>query len=289
MALIVVCLIGAEGRPVQPVTNPQQHQQIYQPGVRNSFDEHALNAKEMNLVLNQLRRKTGFVQMRFDDAGFLRVDDRQDFVGGSVLARKLVLAAIDGKNAVVLQSHNCSQEIGFARRGYETHSSHWRTDLQIIATPIEIDFDDFKHLHGHSEAIAAFDLGFVILHELCHAVLGLSDYSAKLNSAGNCENYVNGIRRELGVPERQQYAANVSLKKMFSFSPSVETATLHFLQTKPGRRHGSRAKTKTLFLRWEVQLVGGKSDYFAFSKRKPKLDSEIAQQKSLSQVTSREE
>ncbi len=288
VVFIVMCVIEAECSSVQAAIKSQQDQGIYQSGVRNSFDEHALSVTELNLVLNQLRKKTGFVRMRFDSAGFLRIDDRQDFVGGSAWARELVLAAIDGKKAVVLQSHHRSEEIGFARRGLETHSEHWRTALQIIATPIEIDFEDFKHLHGNSEAIAAFDLGFVILHELCHAVLGLSDFSAKLNPAGNCENYVNRIRRELGVPERQQYAANVSLKKMFSFGPSVETATLHFLKTKPGRRPGSRVKTKTLFLRWEVKLVGGESGHFALPKRRSKSDSEIARQESALQVISRE-
>ncbi len=287
-ALVVVCLVGAECRPIQMANNSQQTQQIYKPGLRNSFDEHALNATELNLVLNQLQKKTGFVRMRFDNDGFLRVDDRQDFVGGSARARELVLAAIDGKKVVVLQSHNRSPEVGFARRGYETRSVHWQADLKITSTPIEIDFDDFKHLRGHTEAIAAFDLGFVILHELCHAVLGLSDVSDELNPAGGCENYVNQIRRELGMPERQHYLADVTFKKMFSSAPSVETATLRFAKTKPGRRPDRRAKKKTLFLRWEVPAVGGKSDNTALPKMKPKLESDVAMRQLMLQIASQE-
>jgi len=286
VTIIFACLIGAECSPIESANNSQQCQPIYQSGLRNSFHEHALNVTELNLVLNQLRKKTGFVRMRFDNDGFLRVDDRLNFIGGSALARELVLAAIDGKKVVVLQSHNRSPEIGFARRGYETHSVHWRTDMKITSTPVEIDFDDFKHLRGHSEAIAAFDLGFVILHELCHAVLGLSDFTEKSNPAGHCENYVNQIRRELGMPERQQYLADVTVKKMFSSAPSVETATLHFAKIKPGRRPGRRAKKKMLFLRWEVSAVGGRSDYSALPKMKSKLESGVAMRQSVLQAAS---
>jgi hypothetical protein len=287
VTIILACLIGAECSDIQSA-NSQQCQRIYQSGLRNSFGEQALNATELNLVLNQLRKKTGFVRMRFDNDGFLRVDDRLNFIGGSALARELVLTAIDGKKVVVLKSHNRSPEVGFARRGYETNFVHWRADLKIVSTPIEIDFDDFKHLRGHTEAIAAFDLGYVILHELCHAVFGLSDFTEKSNPAGHCESYVNQIRRELGMPERQQYMADVAVKKVFSSAPSVEMATLHFAKIKPGRRPGSRAKKKTLFLRWEVSAVGGRSEYSALPARKSKSELDVALRQSVLQAASRE-
>jgi hypothetical protein len=57
--------------------------------------------------------------------------------------------------------------------------------------------------------VEAFDPGFAILHELCHAVLELRDPSTGVKAEGDCESYVNRIRRELEMPERLRYAAAV--------------------------------------------------------------------------------
>ncbi len=286
-ALVVVCLAGAgwfpthpvSGQETEPVTlhgaaaldqlksensplesvaprNPVRDRQIYRPGLRNSFEGHQLSAEELNLVLTQLRRKTGFARMRFDEDGFLTVDDRSQIAGGSAVARELLLAAVDGKKSINLQSHNRSPEVIFARVGEGEIFKGWRSDRQIEVAPIEIDFDDFNHLRGHKEAMEAFDLGFVILHELCHAALELRDPSAGENAAGDCESYVNRIRRELGMPERQQYEASAYRLTTFSSGSTVRIAELSFAQTEPGREPGSRAKTKKLSLRWNVQRVG---------------------------------
>jgi len=252
-ALVVVCLAGAGWFGTQPVSG--QDQQIFRPGLRNSFMEHQLSAEELNLVLAQLRRKTGFTRMRFDEAGFLTIDDRSQVAGGSALARELVLAAVDGKKSINLQSHHRSPEVVFARVGKAMNYTGWRSDEQILATPIEIDFADFKHLRGHRKVLEAFDPGFVILHELCHAALELRDTEG-VNAEGDCESYVNRIRRELGMPERRQYVATVSLRTISVSRPTTKVAELIFTQTKPGREPESRAKTKRLYLRWDAEQVG---------------------------------
>jgi hypothetical protein len=229
---------------------PAPDQQVFRPGLRNSFMGNQLSAEELNLVLAHLRSKTGFTRMRFDGAGFLTIDDRSQIAGGSALARELLLAAVDGKKSINLQSHNRSPEVVFARVHRSEIYSGWPSGAQIEVTPIEIDFADFKHLRGHRKVLEAFDPGFVILHELCHAALELRDTAAE-NSAGDCESYVNRIRRELGMPERRQYAADVYWRAISVSRPTARVAELIFTQTKPGR-----AKTKRLYLRWDAEQVG---------------------------------
>jgi hypothetical protein len=253
-ALVVVCLAGAGWFGTPSVSG--QDQQIFRPGLRNSFLGHQLSASELNLVLEHLRRKTGFTRMRFDEAGFLTIDDRSQIAGGSAAARELLLAAVDGKKSINLQSHNRSAKVIFAGVGEGVKYINWRPEAQILTAPIEIDFADFNHLHGPRKAMEAFDLGFVILHELCHAALGLRDYSADVNAEGDCESYVNRIRRELGMPERRQYAANVYRRTVSTSGMTAKTAELIFTQTEPGREPESRAKTKNLYLRWDTAQVG---------------------------------
>jgi hypothetical protein len=267
VALIVICLSlsaqaeekkHSEKSPPEAAVpgDPAKDPQIFRPGLRNSFVERQLSAKELNLALTQLRHKTGFAQMRFDKDGFLTIDDRRQIVGGSAAARELVLAAVDGKKSINLQSHNRSPNVAFGRLGEGVKYIRWQTDVQIDLTPIEIDFADFNHLRGDPKAVAAFDPGFVILHELCHAALELRDPLAGMKVAGDCESYVNRIRRELGMPERQQYAATAYRQTTFPSGSTVRIAELIFAQTEPGREPESRAKTKTLYLTWDAQRVG---------------------------------
>ncbi|MGH9839288.1 MAG: hypothetical protein ACREEM_10940 [Blastocatellia bacterium] len=241
---------------LQAAMDSAQDQRIYRPGLRNSFAEHPLSATELDAALTELRHKTGFVRMRFDEAGFLTIDDRSEISGGSAAARELLLAAVDGKKSINLQSHNRSPEVIFARLSEGVKYIGWPSDVQIVAAPIEIDFDDFNHLRGDRKAVEAFDPGFVILHELCHAVLELRDPSAGVNAAGDCESYVNRIRRELGMPERQQYAATPYRRTNTLTGPIVGIAELIFAQTEPGREPEKPAKTKTLYLKWNVRQVG---------------------------------
>jgi hypothetical protein len=233
-----------------------QDQQTYRPGLRNSFLGHPLSKEELNRVLTQLQRKTGFMQMRFDEAGFLTIDDRSQIAGGSASARELLLATVDGKKSINLQSRNRSPEVAFGRVYGSADYSDWRSEERIAVEQVVIDFADFNHLRGHTKAVEAFDLGFVILHELCHAVLELHDPSAGVSAAGDCETYVNRARRELGMPERQQYGATAYMRKIFAFSPTSKIAELIFAQTAPGREPGRRAKTKRLRLTWDARLVG---------------------------------
>src|SRR5215510_3687244 len=46
-----------------------------QPGLRNSGGSRRLNASQLQMALESLRHKSGFLEMRFDESGYLRLGD----------------------------------------------------------------------------------------------------------------------------------------------------------------------------------------------------------------------
>lgn len=66
-----------------------------------------------------------------------------------------------------------------------------------------IDFADFRQVTGDKQALAAFDVGWAVLHEIDHVVEGSEDPEQEV--AGDCEDHVNRMRRELGLPVRNNY------------------------------------------------------------------------------------
>src|SRR5262245_17416283 len=65
----------------------------YRGGLRNSPGERRLDAKRLDAILTSLRDKTGLLEMRFDENGFLSLGDQTKFSGGSATARALLDAA----------------------------------------------------------------------------------------------------------------------------------------------------------------------------------------------------
>lgn len=223
----------------------------YQSGVRNSV-EHGLNPKQIEKLLKSLREKTGFTEMRFDETGFLRLGDRSMPAGGSATARELLIAAVDRACAIDLESHDRSSRIAFAQLGKPLVFISLATGARIEVNPIEIDFSDFAHLRGDKAVLAAFDVGFVVLHELAHAVLGLHDLTDEANGPGECEEYVNRIRRELDLPERQNYIAQTHRVRSLGSGTPLSQAELLF--TRMAEQEG-RAKKQSFNLTWDAESV----------------------------------
>jgi hypothetical protein len=69
---------------------------------------------------------------------------------------------------------------------------------------IGIDFDDFKELRGDKKVLEANSVGLIALHEIEH---GLHGHTRDIGpEPGDVERkYINPIRRELRLPERQFY------------------------------------------------------------------------------------
>jgi hypothetical protein len=225
----------------------------YQGGLRNSAGPRQLNAKQLEQLLHSLRAKTGFLELSFNDEGFLALGDATNFSGGSETARALIAAAVKISHVIELECHNRSALIAFARLGQPIIYISMATKRQIEAYPVEIDFNDFNHLRGDKRVLAAFDLGFVVLHELAHAVLGLHDTIEEADSPGQCEEHINRIRRELNLPERQHYVARTFLMAASASYKTTRQAELIFAQAVEQQ---GRMKLEKLILNWEAERVG---------------------------------
>jgi hypothetical protein len=225
----------------------------YHGGFRNSPDAKKLNDKQLDSVIKSLRDKSGFLEIGFDENGFLTLGDRSKFAGGSTTARELLSATVETNSAVDLEAHNNSPVVAFARLAKPTIYHSRATGRSIDVYPIEIDFSDFSKLRGDKKVLAAFDIGFVILHELGHAVLGLRDALNESQGVGECEEYINRIRRELNLPERQNYIARTHLSLISTSLKSIQRAELFFTD--------SGDKARKLALSWEAPLVGPVKQY----------------------------
>ncbi|MEP7340361.1 MAG: hypothetical protein ABI977_21695 [Acidobacteriota bacterium] len=252
-AFVQVCLLALlVGTLCDPAMAAIKDLLRYQSGVRNSV-ELALNAKQIEILLKSLREKTGFLEMHFDETGFLKLGDRTKPAGGSATARELLIAAVDRTHAIDLENHDRSSRIAFAQLAKSLVYMSRATGAQIEVYPIEIDFSDFAHLRGDKAVLVAFDIGFVVLHEFAHAALGLRDSPGETGDPGECEEYINRIRRELDLPERQNYVARTYRKKIFPGEKLLPQAELLFART---FEQQGRAKTQTFNLTWDSEPVG---------------------------------
>jgi hypothetical protein len=240
----------------------------YRGGLRNSPGEHKLNAKQLDAVLASLREKAGLLEMRFDENGFLALGDHTKFSGGSAIARALLNAAASMAHAVDLESHMYSYQVAFARLAAPVTYRNYSSGAKIDVFPLEIDFSDFSKLRGDHQALAAFDPGFVILHELGHAALGLRDASGDPLGLGECEALINRIRRELDLPERQTYVAQTITAP--AFNPTHGSIRLAELVFALATEKQGRPRIEKFNLWWEASKVGPITEVPAQSAAKPR-------------------
>jgi len=228
----------------------------FRAGLRNGSGSRKLKLDQLKATLESLRGKTGFLDMRFDEAGFLTLGDRTRFTGGSSSARELLIATVDGRQAIELEAHNNSPQIAFARLTAGNILTGFQTGARIEVRQVQLDFADFAELRGEREAVAAFDLGFAVLHELVHSVLSLSDVVSETTELGACDEQINRMRRELNLPERQGYSARAR-SKMHSSNGTTRLAELVFAyeRVKP-----ASAGSKLFYLRWDAKRVASAAE-----------------------------
>jgi hypothetical protein len=251
-ASLLVVLLLSSASLLRAEANPPGDPLTYRGGIRNSTGKHRLKEKELQRVLTSLAEKTGFQELGFDGDGFLTIGDPNHFVNGSITARRLLMDAVDFPSQFHLENHSYSSKVVFANLGKSTLYFNMRTKAQIEHQPLRIDFTDFGKLMGAKEVLASFDLGMTLLHELVHGVLKLHDSVNEWEEVGDCERYVNTMRKELGLPERQQYIA----RSQTIISPlgwTIKMAELQFART--DFRHG-KLKTDEFKLSWDVNRVG---------------------------------
>ena len=193
----------------------------------------------------KLRKISGWPDLRFDDTGILRQGPRH-FIGGSKGARELLTKVMLGTNAIVLEDASRNLDVVFMR----VIPGQWKTGNGPPAFVIQIDFVDFDRVIGDQPAREAFDVGWALLHELEHVANDSLDAQV-FGETGDCEQRINQMRAECGLPQRTEY--------FYTFSPLTRNSTfssrlvrLAFEQTASGS-----GKKRRYWIVWDANLVGG--------------------------------
>jgi len=198
-------------------------------------------------LATSLRAITGLPNLKFDATGALRLDG--DVASrGSESARALLSQALKGPNVIIIEDASSRSDVGFARvvpgrwlRGDSTNPP---------AFVVLIDFNDFRRLSGDAEARAAFDVGWGLLHEIDHVVHDSEDAQDE-TAIGECEDHINRMRLELGLPVRVDYFfSRAYLKADANFSA-------RYVRLSFERRDQTSLQTKRYWLVWDAMTVGG--------------------------------
>jgi hypothetical protein len=194
-----------------------------------------------------LRAITGLTDLEFDSDGSLRFDG-DVATRGSESARALLSQALKGPNVIIIEDASSRSDVGFARvvRG------RWQRDdsTNPPAFVVLIDFTDFRRLSGDAEARAAFDVGWGLLHEMDHVVRDSEDAQDQA-TIGECEDHINRMRLEVGLPIRVDYFfSRAYLKADANFSA-------RYVRLSFERRDETSLQTKRYWLVWDAATVGG--------------------------------
>ncbi|MGE0392975.1 MAG: hypothetical protein AB7I25_04405 [Vicinamibacterales bacterium] len=165
--------------------------------------EHALADASRRTLVTSLRRITGLPDIVFSADGRIEIGTGRRG-GGSRIAEDVLRTALASGDVFVIQDHSGSPSVTFGQIESLDYIND-QTGRRVRVWWVRLDFDDFRTVHASKRVRAAFDPGFVLLHELLHA-LGHRDDLAP-GALGDCERILNGARRELGLPLRADYAA----------------------------------------------------------------------------------
>jgi hypothetical protein len=211
------------------------------------FIRENVSVARRNELLRSLRRITGWLDLNFEQGGSLQLGNREP-LKGSTGAQELLTEATFGEKVIVIEDASSRSDIAFCK----VVPGKWLTGAsdKLPAYVVLIDFTDFEKITGDEKARAAFDVGWGFLHELDH-VVNDSDDSYVFGLAGECEEHINKMRRELDLPIRTNYFfAATSFRSDPNF-PS-RFVSLSF-------EHSDRLthKTRQYRLTWDSNLVGG--------------------------------
>ena len=174
----------------------------FHPGLRISRTKPP-TSRELTGLIRDLSSLSG-LRLNVDADGAIHYDANFPPIGGSPIARELLLKAIESSDSFSVESVNNSKQIAFAQiesiTSYRNGTNPTQTEWVI-----RIDFADFAQLRGDATAIKAFNPGMNLMHELTHAILRLPDPAGPNDPLGQCERYLNLMRAELGLPLRQYY------------------------------------------------------------------------------------
>lgn len=200
-------------------------------------------------LARRLQKITGWTTLTFSDDGALQTN-LTEFTGGSKSARDLLNTAFAGNRRIVFEDASSRKDVVFCRviSGKLLPETFPDEEVHVV----QIDFTDFRQVIGDKEALAAFDVGWAVLHEIDHVVSDSAD-PVKPDIAGDCEEHINEMRRELGLPVRNNY--------FYDFLPVKNDSNLisRFVRLGFDHEDGPAAKKRRYWLIWDAAIVGGLS------------------------------
>jgi hypothetical protein len=191
-------------------------------------------------LIARLRVITGLSTLNFDSNGSLRLGEQVS--GGSESARILLAEAVPGPSLIVLEEASSRSDVAFCRvvRGRWVRGESNKPPAFVVL----IDFTDFHQLSGDAEARAAFDVGWGLLHEIDHVVKDSED-ARDAKVVGECEDHINRMRLEVGLPVRVDYFFSLTYLKADS-NFNARYVRLSF-----------ERQAKRYWLVWDAATVGG--------------------------------
>lgn len=200
-------------------------------------------------LASRLRRITGWTDLTFNNDGALQLNPTE-FTGGSKIARELLNAARAGNRTILFEDVSSRKDVVFCRVISGKLLPELLPDEDVYL--VQIDFTDFRQVIGDKEALAAFDVGWAVLHEIDH-VISNSDDPQEEDVAGACEGHINEMRRELGLPVRNNY--------FYDFLPVKNDSNLisRFVRLGFDQEVGPTEKRRRYWLIWDAAVVGGLS------------------------------
>lgn len=205
-----------------------------------------VSADRRRELADKLQKITGWSDLHFDHVGILRRDGEEP-AGGSRTAREFLAGVMSGPVLVVLEDASRNPDVAFCR----VNPGRWTQETRNNppAYVVQIDFADFDQVTGDKRALAAFDVGWGLLHELDHVVNDSHDASA-LGDAGECEEHINQMRRECNLPRRTDY--------FFTLLPLTTDAGFATRLVRMGfEQDHLPGKKKRYWLIWDAKSVGG--------------------------------
>lgn len=195
-------------------------------------------------LTRRLRAITGWNHLDFDSDGAMTIAESNPR-NGSESARALLRKAFEGRRAIVFADASSRKDVVFCRVDMTTLDQAPSSDVYVVL----IDFADFRQVTGDKQALAAFDVGWAVLHEIDHVVEDSQDPQEDIS--GDCEDHINRMRRELGLPVRNSY--------FFSFLPLKNDGNLvaRFVRLGFDLDATPEAKRKRFWLIWDAAVVGG--------------------------------
>jgi hypothetical protein len=213
----------------------------------NVFCREEISATRRGELESKLRKITGWPDLSFNSNGALHIGS-QSSVGGSATARQLIAKAISGLTVTVIEDASKRSDVAFCRVLPGRWKKNNATNPQSYV--VLIDFQDFEELVGDEQALASFNVGWGLLHEIDHIVNDSPD-AASPGEAGECEAHLNQMRRECDLPERVDY--------FYRLVPlSTDTAFKTMLVRLAFEQEDPRAnKKRRYWVLWDARVVGG--------------------------------